>query len=440
MRGTHPFYYQWFDRELRPVGERRFLGRGRPPAAHTLRFVREGDALVTWTSMIPEDVPPPPAEQSLVVLRFRPGEEVEREPFTLPLTSARPRCAVEETCNWSPLGFHNGATYDSGATPIVGSGSGWVGAIGAIASECDTTLTNAQRLLLFSASGRTRWLIAQDAGPCDSFTPAGQLATHSAGPLVALGEDRIGVLFRVGAPNDRESISPRVHYAEVSASTLETVVEPRVVGRDGTFYAVDDGYHPDAVAVGGGAVLFSERTADGEDRCDELRRIGADGTWGRTPWQLPCEGERMTRYTRESELVGLSGGRAAMVWGERTGYGRTESFTKRLTTTTPWEEGIYVVGVTSDGLRASERVRVTPPEATAVDFGSVARTERTGPQVRDFYLSAASEGEDVAVVWHDRRLDAPGLYVRRLRCTPLGADDAGADDAGAGDAGAAEGR
>jgi hypothetical protein len=420
QRGTRPMYYQWFDGAMRPMGERRFLGRGRPPVAATMRFVRQGDALLTWTSVAPEDAPPPAAEDSLVVLRFRPGQEVEREPFTLPLTSARPRCALEATCNWSPFGFADALTVDDGATVIAGHEGGWIGAIAAIPDTCDKRTVNAQRIVVFDDVFRVTWISGPGVAPCSDFQDSGAPSTHSIGAVVPSGPGRAMVLFRLPTDDHPEGwISPRVHAVELEVGSLEQAGEVRVVGRGGTFYGVDQGYQVDAAPLRDGAVLFSERTADGEDRCDELRRIAPDRSAAPTPWQLPCVHDRMHLYTRESELLPLPEGRAAIVWGERTGYGRTESFTKLLTRSTPWSEAIHVAMLTHDGLRASDVLTVTPPEATAVDFSSAERTDSHGPQVKDFTLAAAAEGHDLAVVWHDRRLDAPGLYLRRLRCAPL---------------------
>ncbi len=64
------------------------------------------------------------------------------------------------------------------------------------------------------------------------------------------------------------------------------------------------------------------------------------------------------------------------------------------------------------------RPAVHAPMATAL--ADVPRTDTQGPWPADFELMAASEGEDVVVVWDDARASAPGVYARRLRCTVNG--------------------
>ncbi len=75
--------------------------------------------------------------------------------------------------------------------------------------------------------------------------------------------------------------------------------------------------------------------------------------------------------------------------------------------------------IDGEGRRAAEIVRVTAPESTAMTNAGTPRTETTGPFTGEFQVMAATEGDQVVVVWRDLRPDAPGYYGRRYRCGPL---------------------
>ena len=116
-------------------------------------------------------------------------------------------------------------------------------------------------------------------------------------------------------------------------------------------------------------------------------------------------------------LTPLEMGHAVIAYGERTNFSYVGNEYTRLTASTPWEEGVFLHTIDDAGRRASEIIRVTPPESTALANPTAPRTEFTGPFPGDFEVQAVSEGDEVVVAWRDHRPDAPGYYARRFRCT-----------------------
>jgi hypothetical protein len=187
--------------------------------------------------------------------------------------------------------------------------------------------------------------------------------------------------------------------------------------------------------VGEGTILFTERTEENETyACSNLRLVGPDGSNPRhAPWQLPCylpEGSRRTAlqakvHGREPPpgswapvlsawivVEPLANGHAALAWGERTSFPTGEEYLTRLTPEIEYEEGVFLTTIDGQGRRASDIIRVSPPETTAVYW-----TREDGfPGELD--VQAATEGDVVVVVWRDLRPDAPGYYARRYRCAP----------------------
>ena len=407
--------FAWLNGALEYVVPWTELGRGRN--FYPSRFVREGNALIAWMPLVGETEAIPSVEKTLALYRLTPDGRVTRDGFELPVTTYRfPGCA-EATCNWSPLDLGGGGgLFSRGFAPIVVTPFGWTGVFGGIPSECDSGTSNLQRTILFGSPGAR--VLDWNTESCLVFGP-GHVGSvdHNNMNLALLSGGDLGIVFRIGGAMG----SGHLHFVRADAATLEPKTAPVNVGRGGGYQVLfDSGWEPDVAPTSDDGLLFSERTDDDADRCDVLRRVRADGSSGFTAWQLPCYQNRFGLYTRESELVPLSAGRFAVAWNERTGFGPTLDYVTRLTTSKPWREGIYLTMLTSDALRGSEVVTVTPPEATGLD--ATPRTAESGPWPNEMAFTAASDGDDVAVMWRDLRADAPGVYVRRFSCTATPAD------------------
>jgi len=402
--------FAWLDAEMQYVVPWTELGRGRNFEAS--RFVRDGESLIGWQPIVAGTETVQSAEKTLALFRLTPDGDVTRDGFELPVTTYRYPTCPEATCNWSPLKLSSALLFAAGMAPIARTSSGWAGVVGGIPAECATDTSNVRRTLLFGDSGAR--VLDWNAEPCLLFGPDMSPVDHSNMNLAALSSGDLGIVFRIGSSIG----SGHLHFVRADATTLEPKTLPINVGRGGTYSTLfDSGWQPDVAATSDDGLLFSERTEDDKDRCDVLRRVGADGSSDFNTWQLPCYTNRFGLFTRESELMALSNGRFAMAWNERTGFGPALDYVTPLISSRPWEEGIHLTMLTADGLRGSEVVRVTPPEATGVNFAIWPRTEDDGPWPNEMAFTAASDGDDIAVMWRDRRGDAPGVYVRRFRCT-----------------------
>lgn len=399
-------YVAWFDESgASLVGPTR-LGYVRPPFRSAL--TRVGPDLVAhlWTD--PDNIPAGEPEDNVALWRFRPdaAEGVAgRLPVRLPISRVRacPDCPLT-SISLATAFLNVGA---QGLLPVIDLGRA-VAVVPAIPEECSSAAANDLRLMVFDDRGGAE-SIYWDDDICRNQDEA-----HAVN-AVRLDDGLIGLLFRIGVSDGD------VRYLRVDDG-YQVVDGPWRVGHTFPHGSVQAGYQPKVVAVGGGRLLFTERAEGDYNACAILRLMPQEGPVNDgvrdAPWQLPCIESPEQYLTSWHELVPLPGGRAAIVWSQRSAFGGgPEAFATPLTTGVPWEEGIYMTMLTSDGLRASEVVRVTDEEATAL--APTPRTAESGPFPASFSLSAASEGQDVVVTWNDNRVGAEGAYATRIRCAAL---------------------
>jgi hypothetical protein len=401
-RGARVFV-QWLDGALQPDGGPISLGNA--PVGQRSRWVALDGALSAQVWSTGDDaVAAGRMYQSAAIWRVEPpgGAPPLRVAVAVPVTPPGPACP-----DCSPVTF-GGIFYEPGAQlllPSARADGSPAFVVSAIPSACMTNLASGMRSLVFDA---TRAIPVRWDDPCDSSA----LAPAAANNWIFDLDHGVGLLFRRGYGGE----GGRMYYTRLDESFVPTG-PPILVGLGPVPSETDGGYQPRAVAVGGDRALFTERVDSGLNRCQVVGLMTQQGeSSALAPWQMPCYFGDRVRLTESSELVELADGRAVLAWGERPNFALGHEFAQRLTLSTEWDEGIYLAMIASDGYRASPIVRVTDDAATAVDWSSEARTETLGPFPGDFLVSAASDGDEVAVVWTDLRADAPGYYGRLFRC------------------------
>lgn len=195
-----------------------------------------------------------------------------------------------------------------------------------------------------------------------------------------------------------------LHLTQLNPHTFQPISPPRRVGRTpARRHGV--GFYPSATVVSG-RLIFTERSSRDGNTCHLLRVADEDGSDAHdAPWQLPCfrAGSESDLITTEP-LLATVGDRAILVWDQRTGPERIES----VAALSEYDEGIFAVVLTPDGLRGSEIVRVTREDS------SVTASDRPG----SFLPSIAVEGDSVVVTWADVRPEL-AMHVRFLHLTDL---------------------
>jgi hypothetical protein len=402
-RGARIFV-QWLDATLAAEGDPISLGNA--PVGHRSRWVAVDGRLAAQVWSNGDDaVDPGRLYLSAAIWTLAPpgGSPPSRVPVPLPVAAPTVACL-----DCSPVTF--GGIYSPGVQLLLTGADGRTEPAFAgtgIPTECMTHFANAMRNIVFDTNSAfsIRW-----DDPCDDSA----LAPTASNPwLFDLGGG-LGLLFRLGEGGD----GGRLHFTRLDYDFVPTG-PPILVELGGIPSMTDGGYQPRAVAVGGRRILFAERVDEDINRCQVLGLMSDEGAGSAlAPWQMPCYFADRTWLTSSSELVELPNGRAVLAWSERTHFELGHEFAQRLTLSTEWEEGIHLAVIASDGYRASPIVRVTDDAATAVDWSSEARTETLGPFPGDFLVSMASDGDEVVIVWTDRRQDAPGFYGRLFRCAP----------------------
>ena len=346
---------QWFSAELEPISEVRDLGtrlglmRSQWTAADGALHAH------VWTD---PSLASPPAEVDTLLLVFRVGAP-DRD-GTFGVSHERPSLPVRASADgFAAVAVGTVAALNAGIDGRVPART-WAGratfAIAAIPSPCAHS-ADRLRLLVFHESG------GDFVASTDRDCVLGQL-THNA-EIVPLDDGTLGVLFREGP-----AVDSALRYTRFDRDLIP-VSAPTVVARqERGYFARDDGYQPEAVGVEGSRILFRERAGQGasgpSNQCQWLNAMGQDGSWSRSaPWQMPACREPLAHFTHSSELVPSSGGRAAFAFAQRTSFGVLSELT-HITTATEWDEGVFLVALTSEGRRGSEMVRVTGSEATAL--------------------------------------------------------------------------
>jgi len=373
-------YGQWLDASLEEGSERFHIGTSRH--GFRSRWVELDGALVGQVWAFPDGrMPPTPEQEQVHVWRVPlPGGEMPEH-----------------------VGMHSAGAQ--AWLPAVVRGGRVVGALTATWNGCPGP-AGPIRMFTFRPTflrlGPTppAMPVVWGEDPCDQLDPSLE-ATNAW--LFALPEGQLGALIRLGDATDGRLRLIRI------ADDNSLDAGPTLVGGDHTNATVDGGYQPRAVVVPGDRILFTERRGDGENHCHAVRVMHLDGSDAKdAPWQIPCLRGADT-FTSAVELEAVPGG-AVLVWNEHTDIRGwiTEDVEH-------YEESIRAVLLTPEGQRGSEIVTVTPPESTVLE--DLPRTELRGPVPREYHVATAAEEDRVGVTWRDRRTDAPGVYVRHLRCT-----------------------
>lgn len=381
---------RWFDFDGNPVGEPQDLGT---LFRHRTRWVRVADSLMgqVWGDPLARS----PDEVSERAWVYRWTLHPDRAPSPT-LVQLRIPAGGEDALLIGALTVPTG----TGTLPSASNRGDLVGGFIAPPLECGDRASNFFRLHLFDLTTTVAAPVGVTEDPCE--LEDGEMTN----PWIYYSEslDRFVVLFRRGSLR-RTASNGRLHYAQL---TGETRLEDRTVGGElETGFA--NPFQPRAVEHDG-TVYFTD--LDGRTEvCHRLRTMTpTGGDPGLARWQLPCCGPDDDVMSRAAELA-VSDAGPVLVYSQRDG-----PFELVIQPGDDYEEGIYLTVLTGDdGKRGAELL-----EITTVASSSFPRPDPPGPAIPGDYLPmVAAEGEDVFVAWEDRRADAPGIYLRRVRCGPL---------------------
>ncbi len=412
---------QWFDASLHPTTEDFALGDGR--AVVTPDWIASDGAL--WAQIwieAEQDVLSPPRR---AVSIFRLSPNVEAATRAVPPLASLVEDSVDGSEGLTPIscGASAGTAGVDGRAPAAIGPGGPMFVLNGWPASCGRTTAH-MRLMTFDATRAEVDLSGVD--PCaESEAVDGRAWAHNA-RLVRVGDNAVGVFFRQGFARGQGHL----HYSRIDSDLRLVDTPPRQVDFTTIPWSIPGGFQPQAVALGDDTLLFSLRNADSStNECQDLRLVDPDGQNPRdAPYQMSCRPPRDALRLQQNGptlsawviLQPLSSGHAVMAYGERTNYSPPGTeYARRLTATTPWQEGVFVHTLDEEGRRASDVVRVSAPESTAMVNPTTPRTETDGPFPGEFEVQAVSEGDRVVVAWWDNRPDAPGYYARSFRCTAL---------------------
>jgi len=403
---------QWFDQDLQPVTDDFALAAGTAmPPFEWLTF----DGAV-WAQIWGEEDAGAvsPLREQVSIWRLLPrSTHAVRTEVALPVTRAF------DGSDLTPIDI--GATSvtagaDGRAPAAVGHGAPTF-VLSGIPRTCPgPPVANFSRLIVFDEGANAVDLSGEEACALDGTVWAHNMR------LVSLHDGGLGVLFRLGISIGQGYI----YYSRIGPDL--TLLDTPPIRVDWTTYAwnIPGGFQPQAVALGSGTLLFTNRDPESSyNVCQELRLVEPDGSSPRdAPYQMPCRNAHGALIRRDwadtlSQWVvvePLASGHAIIAYGERP-YHDSAPFTRRVDTRVRWEEGVFLHTIDEAGRRSSDIVRVTPPQSTALADPLTPRTADSGPIPGDFEVQAVTEGDDVVVAWRDNRPDAPGYYARRYRCT-----------------------
>jgi len=402
---------QWFGASLAPITEDFWLGNSR--ALPPFELAAHDGAL--WAQIWAERVDMlSPVRRSISAWRLVPGT-IEPERFTpmLPITAG-----LDRRLDLTPadIGASTVTAGVDGRAPAALAFGRVVFALNAWPSACSTDTAIFRAILFDQAIG-----VADLNAPDSCMVDDGSSDVHNH-RLVPLRDGGLGVFFRRGAGIGQGFL----HYSRVGPDLA--LLDSPPIRVDWTTYAwnLPGGFQPQAVALGSGRLLFTNRDPEsGYNLCQELRLVEPDGRSPRdAPYQLRCRaeagalqrGERSQTVSQWVVVQPLAFGHAVIAYGERPNHDPAP-FTRRVTSSVNWEEGVFLHTIDDEGRRASDIIRVTPPESTALLTPSTPFTLDSGPIPGDYEVQAITEGDDVVVAWRDTRPDAPGYYARRFRCT-----------------------
>lgn len=381
---------RWFDFDGNPVGEPQDLGT---LFRHRTRWVRVGDSLMgqVWGDPMARS----PDEVSERAWVYRWTLHPERMPDHS-LVQLRLAAGGADGLALAGRGLSSGTATLPGAS----DGSRFVGVFTATPLECGDRVTSFFRLHVFDQTSE----VAQALSATEDFCATEQDAGIS-NPWIyhSPSLDSFVSLFRLG--DLHSPVGGRLQYAPLNG---ESPLDHRAIGGE-----VETGFanpfQPRAVEHDG-TVYFTD--LDGRTEvCHRLRTMTpTGGDAGLARWQLPCCGPNDDVMSRAAELA-VSDAGPVLVYSQRDG-----PFELVIQPGDDYEEGIYLTVLTGDdGKRGAELLEITTDASS-----SFPQPDPPGPAIPGDYLPmVAAQGEDVFVAWEDRRADAPGIYLRRVRCAPL---------------------
>jgi hypothetical protein len=386
---------RWVDPFGQPSSD--ILELGHSQLSYRSRWVAHEGALHAQVWADPETDPLEPPEPR-VLYRWRleppPAAGIERR---------RIHVAAPETClDCARLTLGTNVGVEGQLPTAIGFDEVWSALISYPATcQYDVEATGWNRLHVVRGEGATEAdPVLWGDDPCDLTDRS--LAV-GAPWLVPLSDGTLGVLLRGQGGGDG-----KIRYTRLTQEG-QVMHPPRIPAGSVAPSGAGGGAQPRGVAVPGEHVLFTERRRG--ERCHAMRRMGEDGSSARdAPWQLPCFDSADRQRISSVELETVPGA-AVVVWGQRT-----EIDSPWVTPEVGYEEGIFASLLTPRGQRGSEVVEVTDPDATAL-HPNLHPELFPGPVPVDYVVATAAEGDEVVVTWADRRPWAPGIYMRRLRCT-----------------------
>ena len=416
-RGRFTARGQWFDERLAPVTGEIWLGDGSYlPVPRWTAFQHR-----VWGQLwaVPDPSGPlPPMRQQVAIYALTPGSPAfERTPRDLPI--------ISNYDGTDTIAFSIGASFatagrEARAAAAVGYGRP-VFALNGIPSapvSCASfPYSCADRVMVFDSG--SVYVHQYGTNPCSSMPVTPSQRAHEE-TLVALRDGGLGIFYRMGDGIGDAAL----HYSRLGPDLRVIDQPPYRVGAHDLSDLLPGGFQARAVALDSGMVLFTERSLPnsgnyGYFTCSDLFLVpGTGGGSGRAPWQLPCrpppdsytDPRIAPTVTQYIALEPLANGHAAMAYGERTNFAAPLTF-NGWAGGPDWQEGVFLQTMDGQGRRASDRMRVTPAGSTATWGDATIRA------AGDYQVEAATEGDVVVVVWRDTRLDAPGYYGRRYRCT-----------------------
>jgi hypothetical protein len=410
---------QWFDESFTATTPDFWIGDGRAVVQPDWAGL---DGMV-WAQIWVERITPlGPIRTEAAIWSLQPGSTMPtRTAVHLPITHV-----LDGDPGVTPVQAASAATSggDGRGTVAVSDGRP-VFAINAWLAACDTPTVQAMRIITFDQTSAVADLSGDD--PCAQGVNAdGRLWAHDM-RLVPLRNGELGIFFRLG-----EGVGQgQVHYSRVGADLAMLDTPPLRVDDETVPWPIPGGFQPQAVALGSGPLLYTLRNPESAtSECQDLRLVNPDGRNARdAPYQMRCRPPRGALNDARNGpylsqwvvLQPLSSGHAVIAYGERTNYSPPGTeYVHRLTSSEPWEEGVFLHTIDDAGRRASEIIRVTPDASTATLGAGTPRTATDGPFPGEYEVQAVSEDDDVVVAWFDRRPEAPGYYARRYRCHATG--------------------
>ena len=345
----------------------------------------------------PSDIP---ASEFFGCWRLTPDGGADRRVVSLGVPDDCPICPLFDDA-------YNGGGAESNF-PLVEVAGRSLGLTSVLSPECmqangGEPYDSFQRLRLYALDPPLNQEIRFEGDACQLASAAFRYEAAVPWP-VPLSDGSIGVFFSApynGGPGPRR-------YVVLSPSG-EVLRQPTIVGAQmQRFSTWPLGGQQGRAARVRDRLIFAEGLVNG-DRCSGLR-VMDEATRGLrdTPWQFSC------RQEPDNDVFWVElkpyADQAAVVWSEHL-------HAPFVTSTSPWFEQVELALLDEQGRLASEPLRITPPEASALQ--PVPRTPRTGPAGRPFMTSVWVDEPtgEILVSYASVPDEHRGVFVQRVRCT-----------------------